>query len=232
MKTRWAVAMIVGAAWLLQVPRAGALRIRTTVSLLAWSADGESVLLREREHGPEGGGSEAYAVVGTRPVRVLRATVSSDFSPGGSARPQRVPLSACRDGLRQVARALGKLGFRGVKVYPSRCARKGRHGLVEVEATVRRTAERSLLGEGPHVKGRGIAVSLHQGKVIVGPGTGPARAGGGAVAPALAPSGKVLVVIRATRDGDRLLAGVYRSDSGKPESFGRVQLRRPKGGKW
>ena len=234
MRNMTAATILVAGVTLLLAAPAQALRIRTTVSLLAWSSDGESLLLLEREQGPEGGGSTAYLVVGTGPVRVLRSTVSSNFSPGDGSEPERVPVQDCRRGLKQLASALGKLGFRGVKARPARCALAPRSGLITGAEAARQAVVGSRLGEGGRVVGRGLEVALERGKILV---TAPARkrpasTAGGAVSVALSAPGKVLLVLRVAKDGDRLLAGIYRSDSGDPAKLGRIQLRRPKGGKW
>ena len=72
---------------------ASALRITTNVSLLAWSVDGEAALLMQHRHGPEGGGSRTYLLVRAKPPGVVRAVVSSDFSPGDGSTPQTVSPS-------------------------------------------------------------------------------------------------------------------------------------------
>jgi len=192
---------------------ARAMRIRSSVTLLAWSTDGESLLLLQEEHGPEGGGSSTYLVVGTRPPRAVSATVSSDFSPGDGSTPERVPVKACEQGLRQVERALRKLGIKGVAVHVKRCAGKDRAGLV----TPKTAPPRNVLAVS---KGKTVAVGLKQGRVAVsGPDGVEAR---------LSPGAKVVLVLK-DMNGDRMLQGVYRR---RGAAFERVQLRRPKGGKW
>ena len=43
--------------------------------------------------GPEGGGSLTYRIEGKRARKAVEFLVSSDFSPGGSTRPQLVPIA-------------------------------------------------------------------------------------------------------------------------------------------
>lgn len=198
--------------WLLPAP-ARALRIRSSVTLLAWSGDGESLLLLKEEHGPEGGGSSTYLVVGTRPPRAVSATVSSDFSPGDGSTPERVPAAACEQGLRQVERALRKLGIKAVEVHVRRCASKDRSGLVTPKTALPRALSAVT-------SGKTVAVGLKQGAVVV---SGPAG-----TEALLSPSKKVVVVFKELF-GDRVLEGVYRLSGA---AFERVQIRRPQGGKW
>ena len=212
MSTLTRAVFVLAALCLLPAP-ARAMRIRSSVTLLAWSGDGESLLLLKQEHGPEGGGSSTYLVVGTRPPRAVSATVSSDFSPGDGSTPEQVPVKACEQGLRQVERALRKLGIKGVAVQVKRCASKGRTGLV----TPKTATPRDALAV---TSGKIVAVGLKQGKVAV---SGP-----GGTEALLSPSKKVVLVLK-EMDGDRVLEGIYRRSGA---SFERVQIRRPQGGKW
>lgn len=106
------------------------MRIRKQVTVVAFSADGESALLHDREDGPEGGGSLAYHVVSLRrPMESFG--FSSNFSEGGPRRPQRVTATECGAQARRLAKALAVLGFSNVTVRPTRCT-AARSKIVEV----------------------------------------------------------------------------------------------------
>ena len=107
-----------------------AMHITNSVSLLTWSADGLSALVAYDAQGPEGGGSVGYGVVTCAGVQA-RVTLSSNFSPGGSSRPQRVTEQACRDGLAKLGAALETSGFKGVTLTPDDC--KTRSGMVNAK---------------------------------------------------------------------------------------------------
>ena len=109
-----------------------AMGIRQERRLLARSTDGGSTLYEVRGWGPEGGGSLTYRVEGKRTRKAMEFLVSSDFSPGGSARPQQVPIATCEERLDALSAELAKRGIRGVAVSPARCRNPERDGLVTV----------------------------------------------------------------------------------------------------
>lgn len=109
--------------------------VRQERRLLARSADGNSALYEVRGRGPEGGGSLTYRIEGKRPRKSVEFLVSSDFSPGGSSRPQQVPAATCEERLDALGAELAKRGIRGVAVSPARCRSPERDGLVTVATT-------------------------------------------------------------------------------------------------
>jgi hypothetical protein len=123
-------------AGLLGAPRISeAMGVRQERRLLARSADGNSALYEVRGWGPEGGGSLTYRIEGKRSKKGLEFLVSSDFSPGGSTRPQLVPVATCEERLDALSAELAKRGIRGVAVSPARCRSPDRDGLVTVATT-------------------------------------------------------------------------------------------------
>lgn len=207
---------------------AHALRIRTNIKLLAWSTDGQSVLLQKDRDGPEGGGSISYLLLGNAFPRVLQATVSQDFSPGDGSTPQRVSAGSCRKALASLAAGLKRLKFVGVKVVPGRCNKKMRGLALELSAATRKLAEASVTGRGQRVivDGR-LDIWLEKGRVRM---TTPARkarktAQPGSLVVARGGSKKVLLILHQREYGDVLLDGLYRSAKGGPGGFKKVPLR-------
>jgi hypothetical protein len=98
--------------------------------VLAFSSDGESVLIEERGHGPEGGGSLAYLLLSGTAPSTQRFVVSSDMSPGDGSTPESVSMAALQKTLRELADALKRKKLGGVKVG---AAARERGGLVTVE---------------------------------------------------------------------------------------------------
>jgi hypothetical protein len=99
-----------------------AMHITTVSRVMAWSRDGVSALISDDAHGPEGGGSEGVRVVCGGPS--VNAKLSSDFSPGGSSRPQRISEDECRASVQEVANAVARRGFDGVTASPEGCKKR------------------------------------------------------------------------------------------------------------
>jgi hypothetical protein len=106
-----------------------AMSIRESKTQIARAPDG-ATLFEVRGHGPEGGGSLGYRVQGKAPADRVDFVLSSDFSPGGSSRPQTVSPAACEQRLGALAAALAKHKFTGVTVHPEACRAEPRSGLV------------------------------------------------------------------------------------------------------
>jgi hypothetical protein len=122
-----AVALVVGLA----LPSAGqAMRIQTFLRPLAWSDDGQSLLLVEDQQGPEGGDALTYVLVSVRAPHYQRFQVSSDFSTGSSHLPQRVTAGACRTQLDRLVKSAPATRFPGLQVLTGRCAGKDRTELL------------------------------------------------------------------------------------------------------
>ena len=109
---------------LLWVSSASAMGITQDESLFAWSSDGAAALLAVRAHGPEGGGSFAWRIIGPRSDQTF--VVSSDFSPGGPTRPQRISGAACSKTLVSLQETLEALHFDKVETRPRGCKEKAR----------------------------------------------------------------------------------------------------------
>jgi hypothetical protein len=104
--------------------------IRKSVRTLARSSTGD-VLVEVREYGPERGGALTYRFV-AKPAAVVDFLVSSNFSPGGPSRPQRVSAAECTERVTALGEALAKHQFPGVTVHPDRCQTPSRDGLVVI----------------------------------------------------------------------------------------------------
>jgi len=114
------------------VPALG-MGIASEDKVIARSTDGQSALHEVQERGPEGGGRLTYRLSG--PAGQESFLVSSDLSPGGSSKPQRVTEAECSRRLSELAGLLGTRGFSGVTVHPERCHGKSRYGLLTVSKT-------------------------------------------------------------------------------------------------
>jgi hypothetical protein len=111
---------------------AWAMGVRTSKRELARAADG-AALLEVRELGPEGGGALSYCVEGKASADVVTFLVSSNFSPGGSSRPQRVSAAVCEQRIAALGAELSRRKITGVTLRPARCKTEGRDGLVVVK---------------------------------------------------------------------------------------------------
>lgn len=109
-----------------------AMGIRHSKTELARAADG-ATLYELRGDGPEGGGSIAYRVQGRAPRDRVDFLVSSDFSPGGGARPQTVSAEICRQRIDALGAELAKHAFAGVRLHPEACRTAERAGLLTVD---------------------------------------------------------------------------------------------------
>jgi len=110
---------------------AAAMGIRESKTQIARAPDG-SALYEVLGQGPEGGGSLAYRVQGKTSADRADFLLSSDFSPGGSSRPQTVSREICEQRLGALSAELAKRRFSGVTVHPEACRAKQRSGLVVV----------------------------------------------------------------------------------------------------
>ena len=109
-----------------------AMGIRESKTELVRSTDG-AALYEVRGDGPEGGGSLAYRVQGRAPRDRVDFLVSSDFSPGGSSRPQTVSAEICRQRIAALGAELAKRKIARVTLHPDACSTRDRAGLVVVE---------------------------------------------------------------------------------------------------
>jgi hypothetical protein len=161
-----------------------AMHITSRQSLLAFSDDGLAALVETTEDGPEGGGSLAFAIIAARAPFRLQFPVSSDFSPGGGSRPQRVSTADCQQTAQVLTGALRKLQFSGVEVNAAVCtAAHGRSGFVQVDDVHTRQVASAWLS--------GAELEAARLTAKAGPRDRMARS----------PSGKLLVAI--PRDDDR-----------------------------
>jgi hypothetical protein len=211
---------------------AEAMSIRTSVSLLAWSSNGNNALLQEDRDGPEGGGALAYLIVSTRPVGVVRAVVSSDFSPGGGSTPQVIGVQACKEALARLAAGIKRAKFAGISVRPGGCEKKRRHGMIKVAHDVSAGSVRTMIGQGKRVIVDGkTELWIHKGKVLIGSPPRKVHAGEAPETLAVyrASKGHPLLVLRKNEQGGTRLEGLYRPDKKAPARFKKVKLPSGKG---
>ena len=115
---------------------ASAMGIRKDSRLLAQSGAGAR-LYEVREHGPEGGGALTYRIERPGRAGVVEFLVSSDFSPGGSSRPQLVSAQECEQRLAALNAELARRKIPGVALHPEQCRAEDRDGVVVVATSPR-----------------------------------------------------------------------------------------------
>jgi hypothetical protein len=176
-----------------------AMHIRRSVALVGFSKDGASALLDESQDGPEGGGSLSYVVVGAEGPQEEAFLVTSNFSHGGSERPESVPEGTCRAQAKRFSKLLSEKGFEGATGNAEACA-KQRGSVVVAERLEPGVAAQLTVKKGKlviDVKGRDVDL-------------GTAEKGLVALEGKLSKSGKLLVVIVGDGEESRLL-GVWRA---------------------
>jgi len=202
---------------------ANALRIRSSVRLLAWSSDGLSFLMEVTRDGPEGGGSLGYSVHDARDGSSRAFTISSDFSPGDGSTPQAIRAAQCKGTAAELARAITGKGIKGMVIRPASCEGKR----MMVVSVSKKAASRVKAGAfAPREHNR---MQVIRGKIVVGvfrkrlalwiaPQKMKAPIDKGVEAEVqayLAPKGKVVIAItRWGMHGDRQLDKVWRKKKG------------------
>ncbi len=174
------IIFVIGLALL--APAAWAMHVTRDESIVTFSSDGTDVLLALDAQGPEGGGSHGYRVVG--PAGSVEFALSSDFSPGGGGRPQRVSASECEERAAELGRLLATRHFPKAVVDPRACSKRDRRAVVTVET--------------PDA-GSPVQVTIDKGRLMVrvsgrSVDLGAAMRGGSQLQGTLSTSGKLLVV--------------------------------------
>ena len=130
-RRRWYPAALVALGGVFLAGPVTGMFIRTQALVISRSTDGKSTLQQEHQQGPEGGGSLTYRLTG--PAGAASFVVSSDFSPGGGSRPQRVSAAECTRRLAELSRQLNVRGFSGITIHAERCQNKLRQALVTTD---------------------------------------------------------------------------------------------------
>jgi hypothetical protein len=214
---------------LLALPSASALAmgVRARTELLAFNDAGTCAVLREVAHGPEGGGSVTFKIMGPRTR--IQETLGSDFSDGGPRRPQRVGAGACRAALGRISAALAANGFSGVSTVTEVCQSRTRALALTVSAAKRIEAEQSISALGSAAVSRsGLTVEIQGADLLVTRG-GAKRTLAAAAPPAgsraaISTSGR-LVVLFTTVNDDQELWGAYATRSGDLADLARAGER-------
>jgi hypothetical protein len=193
-------------------PVTRAMSVHTSLQLLAWSADGRSALLEERNHGPEGGGSLDYVIVSASPPAYAHFTVSSNFSPGNGSRPQTISATDCAKRVSELAALLEQKEFAGVSVQATRCQAKSRSELVTVSEKRSDEARSSALSPGGKTDGWRLS-GFAGGVVLSTPGGGSQRLEVKAEKPEgyLSPAGRMLLVVG--NGYGRKIAGAFAAEA-------------------
>jgi hypothetical protein len=109
---------------------AQALSMRVVHTPLVASRNGQAALFLVSTLGPEGGGSIEFLLV--TPKQQSRFMVSSNFSPGGSSRPQAIGEAKCRIAVSRLQGALRQAGILDFAAHPDRCHGHAREQAVYV----------------------------------------------------------------------------------------------------
>lgn len=112
------LALVAATAW--------GMRVSRSEGVLAWSDDGKNALLFVIQDGPEGGSRHGLRLIGGEDGKREDVTISSDFSPGGPSRPQRVSVEACRKAATEWNTLLNQRRFSRVELDANACSKKGR----------------------------------------------------------------------------------------------------------
>jgi hypothetical protein len=203
-----------------------AMHITRSVGLAAFSNDGKSVLLHVSEHGPEGGGKQAYRLLSVEHRDGADEFVeSSDFSPGNGSTPQVITRPACEAMADRLKARLEKAGMSRMKVDRARCDGKNNSGAVQ---RVGEDDKSHFRAEGKELALNGFRLAVSAGKLVL---KGP---GGSAqlmdlkpeeldnVTAVMGPHGALLLLFQRGAYGDQELAGAFHSASGNARDFQRL----------
>jgi hypothetical protein len=109
---------------------AHALSMRLVHTPLLAGRNGQAALFLVSTIGPEGGGSIEFLLV--TPKQQSRFMVSSNFSPGGSSRPQTIGESKCRIAVSRLRGALRQAGIVDFVAHPDKCRGHAREQVIYV----------------------------------------------------------------------------------------------------
>lgn len=193
---------------------ASAMSLRTHYTVLAFSDDGKSALVHAAVDGPEGGGQSRYEIWSASAPHRARTEVSSDLSPGGSAKPQTITQSACGEALKTLDVSLHKRGFKGVSVHADKCSK--REGLVVVDAPHRKEIESArykalgnkLTRDGIEIRFRGSEIGMYKDEIKQCAITQPKRETPAEITVGGPKGGKLVYVLETTSTSDEGLLGL------------------------
>lgn len=129
---KWVIRLFVMLLACAVIQEVSAMFVRSYALPLAWSSDGQSILIEERQSGPEGGGSLAYRLISLHQSIDKTWQVSSDFSDGGSNTHQEVTVAQCQKTVAELQKALLKAEFHDTHVHLDACRSDYRKDLVMV----------------------------------------------------------------------------------------------------
>jgi len=97
---------------------------------LVASRNGQAVVFLVSTIGPEGGGSIEFLLA--TPNQQTRFMVSSNFSPGGSSRPQTIPEPKCRIAVARLGASMRQAGIVDFASHPDGCRSRAREHVIRV----------------------------------------------------------------------------------------------------
>ena len=189
--------------------------MRTRYTVLAFSDDGHSALVRSDVQGPEGGGEIGYELWSSAAMpHRLRVVVSSDFSQGGAEHPQTISTTACGAALKTLGDGLQKRGFREVSVHADHCGKRvdlvtvgGRHDKDVAESRFLARGNK-LVRDGIEVRFRGREIGLWKDEVKQCAFAQPSRETPAEIAVAGTKGSRLIYVVETTSAGDQGLVGL------------------------
>ena len=97
--------------------------MHTTIftTFVAFSDSGKSFLIKEKQFGPEGGGSASFTIFNTVEKQYREFEITSDFGIGNGSTPQKIPKGKCKANLKKLRRSLKDQGFSGIDICPDCC---------------------------------------------------------------------------------------------------------------
>ncbi len=206
---------LIGIAW-----PAMAMGFRQEVQPVAWSDDGQSVLLEVTGHGPEGGGYKKFRVVSGKEEGFM-VEPDNDASPGDGSTPQWIPAKQCRKGMKKLAAVLKRLGFGAVEVNLKECDKDDRHGFLKITGKDPRAVR--LEGDEGSLEVGGLTISLNGNSLLIKDGDRQVQEqrelfGVNSLAVYLSPSKRMLLVVgRGDHVTSLLLAVLVRSKEGSKD---------------
>ena len=93
--------------------RISGMYINSSYELLSWSFDGKYVLLEVKSHGPEGGGSLCYKIIGFKSIKSFY--LSNTMSPGDGSTPENINFMKYTEAIQALENELVKNKFNDIK---------------------------------------------------------------------------------------------------------------------
>ncbi|MBN2531317.1 MAG: hypothetical protein JXB88_00425 [Spirochaetales bacterium] len=97
------------------------MQVTTFETFVAFSEKRGCFLVKEKQFGPEGGGSFAFSIINAGKKMYERFEIANNFGTGNGHVPEKIPAGKCRTMLKKLSTSLSRSGFTGIDVYPESC---------------------------------------------------------------------------------------------------------------